>query len=76
MDDSGDDNIDNFCSHNQILMKREIMNLPMFTSQLLLGKNVTREAKDKRNNTVYHYAAITTKDIIAVSQDSVERRSC
>ena len=47
----------------------------MFNSQLLLGKNVTREAKDKRNNTVYHYAAITTKDIIAVRQDSLERRS-
>ena len=35
-----------------------------------MGKNVTREVKDKRNNTVYHYAAVTTKNIIEVSEES------
>ena len=35
-----------------------------------MGKNVTREAKDKRNNTVYHYAAVTTKNIIEVSEEN------
>ena len=29
-----------------------------------MGKSVTREVKDKRKNTVYHYAAVTTKNII------------
>ena len=36
--------------------------------QLLMGKGVSREAIDKRNYTVYHYAAVTTKGIIEVSQ--------
>lgn len=35
-----------------------------------MGKNVTREVKDKRNNTVYHFAAVTTKNIIEVSEES------
>ena len=34
-----------------------------------MGKAVTREVKDKRNNTVYHYAAVTTKNIIEVSEE-------
>ena len=38
-----------------------------------MGKGVSREAIDKRNYTVYHYAAVTTKSIIEVSEKTDHR---
>jgi hypothetical protein len=38
--------------------------------QLLTGKLVSREAVDKKNNTVYHYAAVTSKNVIEVRLSS------